>query len=59
MTLSIRSARAEDIPLIAQFIRDLAARGYDDVPARKLVEMRIHGIDAEFLDRVSSRSESD
>ena len=24
MTLSIRSARAEDIPLIAQFIRDLA-----------------------------------
>ena len=31
------------------FIRDLADAGYHNVPVEKLVSMRIHGVDAEFI----------
>jgi hypothetical protein len=32
-----------------QFIHELKDAGYQNVPVEKLIEMRIHGIDADFL----------
>jgi hypothetical protein len=33
------------------YIRDLKNAGFADIPVEKLVEMKIHGIDAEFVKR--------
>lgn len=35
-----------------EYIRRLAAAGYRNVPVRKLIEMRIHGIEPELIDKL-------
>jgi hypothetical protein len=37
-----------------EFIRELKAAGYSKVPVEKLVSMRIHKIDAEYLKRMGN-----
>ena len=32
-----------------QFIRELKEAGYEHIPIEKLIDMRIHGVDANFV----------
>jgi hypothetical protein len=36
-----------------EFIQELADAGYRNIPVQKLIEMKIHGVDAEFVKKMN------
>ena len=42
-----------------RYIEDLAALGYEDLPARRLVEFRIHGVTPQWIERLQERGYED
>lgn len=50
LTVVRTAAKAPRIHRVTpEFIRQLQAAGYADIPAKKLVQMRIHGVDGKYL----------
>ena len=51
LVVSLLSMRIFDIT--PEFIRELEEAGYTKVPIEKLISMRIHNIDAKFIQKMA------
>ncbi len=45
--------------LSRKFVESMAEVGYDGIPAKTLVQMRIHGVNASFVRRLEQRGIKD